>query len=387
MGSFSHLQAALARLETQGLLRFRGPAEPNSAALVFCSNDYLGYASTALWQTSVADCLPSGATASRLVCGTHPSHDALEQELTRWLGFEDALVFSSGYAANVGLLSSLLEPGDLVVSDARNHASTIDGCRLAKVRPVVVPHRDVNAVRRALEARAVDGKHRRWILTESYFSMDADLADVAALRALADEHDALLIVDESHALGVFGPEGRGVCAQQGIHPDAVVGTFGKAVGGQGAFVAGPAVLMRWLWNRARSFVFSTGMSPVLASLNLQGVKRARGDDKGRQRLTALAADFRSELAQLGFHVNPDSCGPIVPVFVGDSWAAVAVSEALLACGIRVSAIRPPTVPEQHALLRVTLHARLPVSHVEQVLQAFQQVSPRARPDLWAFHPE
>ncbi len=188
------------------------------------------------------------------------------------MGLPSSLVFSSGYAANVGLMSSLPRPGDLVVSDALNHASIIDGIRLSKCRVAVVPHLDVGAVETALRDR---GAGRAFVVTESYFSMDADSPDLGALRALCDRHGAALVVDEAHAVGVLGPGGAGLCAEQGVVPDALVGTFGKAFGAAGAFVAGCEALTRWLWNSARSFVISTGMSPVVAAAALDGVEHGR----------------------------------------------------------------------------------------------------------------
>jgi 8-amino-7-oxononanoate synthase len=334
---------------------------------VLCSNDYLGYATDRLIE--VPRGVPLGAAASRLIAGDHPEHRALERELASWLGHEDALVFSSGYAANVGLLSSLLRPGDTVISDALNHASIIDGIRLARVPATVVPHNDVEAVERALAGAPSTG--RRWVVTEGYFSMDGDQPDLRALRAICDRHGAALLVDDTHALGVFGDEGRGTCHLQGVTPDALVGTFGKALGGQGAFVAGSTLLTDWLWNRARSFVFSTGLSPLLAAANLAAVRRARLDDPGRARLAAIAARLRSALLDQGYRVLPSSVGPILPILVGPEEDALRLSDALLRRGVRALAIRPPTVPAGTSRLRVTVHARLSEEALERAIEAFR----------------
>ncbi|RYE86633.1 MAG: 8-amino-7-oxononanoate synthase, partial [Myxococcales bacterium] len=337
--------------------------------VVLCSNDYLGYATDRLIEPTTGAAL--GSAASRLISGEHPEHRALEREVAAWVGFDDALVFTSGYAANVGLLSALLRPGDTVVSDALNHASLIDGMRLARARVVVAPHNDAAAVARALAEAPTGG--RRWVVTEGYFSMDGDRPDLGALRAACDAHGAALIVDDAHSLGVFGPEGSGSCAELGVRPDVLVGTFGKAVGGQGAFVAGPTVLTDWLWNRARSFVFSTGLSPALAAADLAGVRRARGDEAGRARLGALGARLRAGLRELGYRVVDESVGPIVPVLVGPEEAALRLSRALAARGVQVTAIRPPTVPVGSSRLRATVQARLSDAALDRALAAFAAV--------------
>src|SRR6185369_8021158 len=271
------------------------PARPIPAErLQLCSNDYLGYAADPWPEAGEA---PSGAGASRLVTGNHAEHERAEATLAEWLGGEAALLFSSGYAANVGVLSSLAGPGDVIVSDGLNHASIIDGCRLSGATVRVVPHLAARAVEAALiEAK---GARRRWVVTESYFSMDGDTPDLAGLRAICDAHDAALLVDEAHAIGVFGPRGRGLCAEAGIAPDVLVGTGGKALGLHGAFVVGSAPLRRWLWNRARSFVFSTGVSPSLASALASRAHRVAADDPARARLAALSMRLRTGLAELG----------------------------------------------------------------------------------------
>jgi 8-amino-7-oxononanoate synthase len=297
----AHLDEALADLEARGLRRFRTRSRPPSAPLVLCANDYLGYAHAGVLSPPPLGAA-LGAGASRLVAGDHPEHDALEHATAAWTRMDAALVFTSGYAANVGLLSALVTPADVVVSDALNHASIIDGCRLARPRALeVVAHRSPDAVERALAAHAGE-PGRRYVVTESYFSMDGDRADLPRLRAIADAYGAALIIDEAHALGILGPEGAGLAAEHGVRPDALVGTFGKAVGAQGAFVAGSRVLTDWLWNRARSFVFSTGLSPAIAAVATEGVHLARADEAGRARLLELAARLRGALVELGYRV-------------------------------------------------------------------------------------
>ena len=356
-----HLTEELEGLAAADLLRKRPPPRDRELAtrVQLGSNDYLGYAQggrlRAAAITAARDAW-TGAGASRLVCGEHDAHRALELALAAWLRTESALVFTSGYAANVGALSALAGAGDVIVSDALNHASLIDGCRLSRARVVVVPHRSVAAVRAALgDARRA---RRRWVVTESLFSMDGDVADLAGLRDACDDHDAALYVDEAHALGVVGPEGRGHCAAAGVVPDVLVGTMGKALAAQGAFVAGSQALNQWLWNCARSFVFSTGLSPLLAHLARDAVHAVRKDDAARARVTSAATELRAALAAVGVPVAPDAVGAILPVVVGAPGRALQISSDLASQGIAVQAIRPPTVPEGSARLRVVAHALL-----------------------------
>ena len=370
MSALDFLADELAALDAVDRRRRRPDEARDPGLLVLCSNDYLGYATERVIGVEPSDAA-LGAAASRLISGEHPEHRALEREMVSWTGYDDALVFTSGYAANVGLMSALLRPGDTVVSDALNHASLIDGMRLSRARVVVAPHNDAAAVEQALVQ--APGEGRRWVVTEGYFSMDGDRPDLGALRAICDRHGAGLIVDDAHSLGVFGPEGSGSWAEQGVRPDVLIGTFGKAVGGQGAFVAGPVVLTDWLWNRARSFVFSTGLSPLLAAVDLAGVRRARADEAGRARLRELSARLRRGLRELGYRVVEDSVGPIVPVLIGAEEDALRMSRALLERGVQVTAIRPPTVPVGSSRLRVTVHARLPDEAITRALDAFAAV--------------
>ncbi len=294
---------------------------------------------------------------------TGPVHRRAREELAAELvGQPAGLVFTSGYAANVGLLSALAGPGDLVVSDALNHASLIDGARLSRARVEVVPHLEVGAVEAALRGRT---EARAFVVTESYFSMDADSPDLVALRGLCDRHGAALLVDEAHALGVLGPEGRGRCAEAGIEADAVVGTFGKAFGAGGAFVAGCPSLVAWLWNRARSFVFSTGLSPTVAAAALQGLQRAGAEPERRRRVLAAAALFREGLARLGVH--PAGFGPILPWVLGEAGKALRVAADLRNRGLGVRAIRPPSVPSGTARIRLTVTAAHASTDIERAL--------------------
>ncbi|MBN1612662.1 MAG: 8-amino-7-oxononanoate synthase [Polyangiaceae bacterium] len=355
------LEVALRDLDARGLLREPEGVGPDAASggggwVDACSNDYLGYARESVSRETEMALLTHrlGAGASRLIRGTHQAHVDLESRLADWVQLPAALLFSSGYAANVGALSALAGPNDIILSDALNHASIIDGCRLSRAEVIILPHCDAPALREAL-ART-PAKTRRWVVTESYFSMDADTPDLTEVRGICDSSGAHLVVDEAHALGVFGPEGRGLCASLGVVPDVLIGTLGKALGTQGAFVAGPTLLRTWLWNRARSFVFSTATSPALAAITANRVARARRDDPARRRLEHLAASLRKTLRQSGLVVPSLSFGPIVPVIIGDTRRTVRTATALSALGIRVQAIRPPTVPDGTARLRITISA-------------------------------
>jgi 8-amino-7-oxononanoate synthase len=348
------LSRELESLSRLGLRRDRPAFGGLAEGLVdVCSNDYLGYARLPVSRETRAR---PGSGASRLIHGTRPEHLALEAELSDWVGAESALLFPSGYTANLGALSALVQPGDLVVADRLNHASLIDGCRLARAETVVVPHLDLDAIQRALDAPT---RGRKWVVTESYFSMDADSPDLPRLRALCDASGAALFLDEAHALGVFGPQGAGLAARAGVVPDVLVGAFGKAVGVQGAFVAGSGVLTDYLWNRARSFVFTTAPSPLLTEVQLERVRALRRDDAARARLCALSDDLGRRLEPLGSaHLAPGRHGPIFPVLLGTPSRALRAAAALREAGFLAQAIRPPTVPEGTSRLRLALHADL-----------------------------
>lgn len=361
------LDEAIAALGRDGLLRTR-PAPLLPGALSFCSNDYLGLAS------EPAPGGPSGAGASRLVSGERAEHLRLEKAAAELVGMPEALVFSSGFAANVGVLGALAGPGDLIVSDALNHASLVDGARLSRARIEIVPHLDVGAVERALAAGR--GTGRAFVVTESYFSMDADSPDLAALRRACDSRGACLIVDEAHAIGVLGPDGGGLCAQAGVRPDVLTGTFGKAFGAGGAFVAGCSPLIQWLWNRARTFVFSTGLSPALAAAAYAGMERARREPWRRERLLAAADQLRRALDEL--HVRALGFGHVIPWVVGEPGPAVNVAEALAAQGLDVRTIRPPSVPAGTARLRLTVSAAHTSADIERFAGAVARLLARGK---------
>lgn len=366
--SLDQLSRCLEQLEADGLLRLPAGADglAGEGELIACTNDYLGLTQVAVSRETLSS-VPPGAGASRLIFGTHRAHLELEDVLARWVGKPRALLFTSGYAANVGTLQSLCDADSVIISDALNHASLIDGCRLSRAKTIVVPHRALDQVERALSAHS--NVSALWVVVESYYSMDGDSPDLPALRRLCDRYRAHLVVDEAHALGVFGLNGAGLCAAAGVDPDILIGTLGKAVGGSGAFVAGSEALYTWLWNRARSFVFSTAPSPLVSALVLCHVKHVIGAEAQRSRLHALAQRLRGPLLAAGLRLPEGNHGPIIPILLGDERRTLQAAAHLRREHILVQAIRPPTVPSGSARLRVTLNALMSDDDVDRLAQA------------------
>ena len=366
------VRAELAALEGAHRLRTQrvvdGPQGPTVIldgveVVNFSSNDYLSLAGDRRLARAAAAALDeagSGAGASRLIAGTQRAHVVLEQAVADWLQCDGVRLFNSGYAANVGVLTTLVRAGDIVISDQLNHASIIDGCRLAKVAVVVTPHRDLAAIEAAL--RRGGPLARKLVVTESLFSMDGDVADVAAIAALCRRYEAAFVVDEAHALGALGPEGRGLCADAAVVPDVVIGTFGKALGSFGAFAATTKPIADLLWNRARPFVFSTALPSSIPAASLAAIEIVRGiEGLDRRRLLANhARRFRELVPQAGG--ARDSA--IAPIRVGDDREVMRITQQLLEAGLFVQGIRPPTVPDGTARLRVSLSAGHTVQHVE-----------------------
>lgn len=364
------LEQELARLESLSLLRLPGVTAPNNGTINLSSNDYLGLASHPL--ESVETAVRGGAGASPLVVGSFAEHERAEAALVEWLETESATLFTSGYAANVGALSCLVGKGDLVLSDRLNHASIIDGCRLSGATVEVYPHLDAEAARRHLSTTGSRFR-RRLLVTESCFSMDGDSPDLGELARICRDHDAVFYVDEAHALGVFGSEGRGLCARSGVRPDVLVGTLGKALGLQGAFVAGSGHLQRWLWNRSRSLVFSTALSPALAAAVPERVRLVRGADRERQRLALVSDRLRRALQEIGA-APVSSVGPIIPWVLGGAARAIGCSQTLLSAGIVAKAIRPPTVPPDSSRIRFTASASIEDAQLDHVTRTLRELA-------------
>jgi 8-amino-7-oxononanoate synthase len=326
------------------------------------SNDYLGLATDPRMKLAVLEGVNSAAriasTGSRLLSGQDESWTLLEHEFAQWVGAEAALYFTSGYAANMGLLSALLRPEDIVFSDSANHASLIDGIRLTKCRRVIFPHLDLNFLEDELR-RSLSVSGARVIVVESIFSMEGDRAPLSELVSLGERYAAELIVDEAHAVGVRGPRGGGCLAEAGLSSRvlATVCTCGKALAAAGAFVCGSDNMRRFLVNRARTFIFNTGLPPYFASQVAAGMNLAKETECERARLTELSAFLRHELQKSDFDTGASN-SQIVPVILGSNDAAVNIAKCLRARGFGIRAIRPPTVPPGTARLRLSLTAKL-----------------------------
>jgi 8-amino-7-oxononanoate synthase len=347
-----HLAQGLSQLDARYLRRHLALPE----GIDFASNDYLALTCDAGLAREVAGTVERvgvGTAASRLLRGHSPLHAEVEAELAAWCQQPAALLYSSGWAANIGLVTALVGKGDTLICDSLLHASLIDAARLSGAERVVVPHGDSAALAEAL-ARPRTG--RCLVLTESVWSMDGDLTDLGALLDLADAHDAGVIVDEAHATGLYGPEGAGCVAALGLQQRVVasVHTGGKALGQSGAWVAGPRPLIDWLVNTSRSFVFSTAVSTATAAGLQLARRRAVALQPEVMNLHRRADGFRQRLREVDCDVRgAGSC--IVPVVVGSNEQALAVAAALRADGLDVRAVRPPTVPAGTARLRICVH--------------------------------
>jgi 8-amino-7-oxononanoate synthase len=346
----SRWHAQLERLIAEGQYRELTPP----LAIDFSSNDYLGYGKRRWHRPMEA----RSGTASRLLRGNHPVWPRVEARLAHWHGAEAALMFSTGYAANEGLLSTIVEPEDWVASDQRNHASIIDGLRLSKAERIVYPHNDLEFLERGLKraAQSQGSDRARFIVTESLFGMDGDRAPLRELADLASRYGARLIVDEAHATGCFGANGSGLVDAAGLRSQvlATVHTGGKALGVLGAYVVGSAVLKQLLVNRCRHLMFTTALPPAVGRWWLQVLDEVAGDQAGRTRLHAGAALMRAELRER--RITAIGMDYIIPIHIGDDAEAVQVSRRLQAAQWDIRPIRPPTVPPGTARLRVSIHA-------------------------------
>lgn len=345
----------------------------------FCSNDYLGLAChPALLRATceTAERSGFGAGASRLISGTFPQHLALESDLARLVGTETALLLPSGYQANLAAITSLATHSDLVVADRALHASLIDAIRLSRAKLALYPHCDVARAKRLLATFGPRAR-RRFLVTESLFSMDGDVPPLPELAAIAAEHEAALLVDEAHALGALGPKGSGLCAHFGVRPDVLIGTLGKAFGSSGAFVAGDTILRPYLINRARAFLFTTAVPlPVAAAARAAlDVATSPEGDELRAHLHANVTQLRT---LLGLPADPIP-SPILPIILGSDHLALEASGKLRDDGFLVPAIRPPTVREGTSRLRITLSARHSETDVASLARTVARLLDRAHP--------
>jgi 8-amino-7-oxononanoate synthase len=364
------IEESLGELERAGLRRRLAVRNGTQTARVvldgrelinFGSNDYLGLAA----DERLADAARVagerdgwGGGASPLVSGRSETHAELERKLAEFEGAEAALVFPSGFAVNAGVVPALVDDGDAIFGDAKNHASLIDGCRLSKATRFVYPHRDCDALEGTLRDSA--RFRRRLIVTDSLFSMDGDLAPLAEIVALAERYDAMLMVDEAHSTGVFGRNGRGVVEHLSEDFPALhkrvqvrVGTLSKALGSGGGFVCGSQFLVDWLANRARTYVFSTAQPPATSAAGIAAIEIVEREPERRESLLKTAAKLRMRLREAGWNTG-ESESQIIPIVVGDADRTMQLATALRDAGFFVPGIRPPSVPAGESLLRLSL---------------------------------
>lgn len=340
----------------------------------FASNDYLGLAADPRLADAAKGALSEagvGARASALVTGRTEWHARLEQALARFEGQEAAMLFPTGYAANVGTIAALIEDDDVVFCDRLNHASLIDGCRLSGAKLRVFRHSELETLERELQKAG--GFRRRLIVTDAVFSMDGDVAPLCELCDLAERFDADVLVDEAHGTGVFGERGRGVCEQLSVENRVAVrvGTLSKAVGTLGGFVAGPQTLIDWLWNKARPQVFSTALPPAICAAATAAIEIIQDEPELRVHLWRNCEFVRRELvAWCG-----NSVGPIIPIVLGDPDRVIAAQRKLEERGCLVAAIRPPTVPQGTSRLRISLSAAHDQAALQNLVDAFREVVP------------
>ncbi len=377
----------LAALSARGLHRFLEPLESPQGPIVriggetlinFSSNDYLGLASSPSVRAAAIDAIERhglGAGASRLVVGDSLVHQRLEARLAAFERAEAVLLFNAGFAANTGLIPALVGSGDAVFSDALNHASLVDGCRLSRARIVVYPHADADALALALQQTPA---RRKLVVTDTVFSMDGDHAPLRDIIAACRLHGAALLVDEAHATGVLGSRGAGLCEELGLEAqvDLRMGTLSKALGGMGAYVATSRPLADLLLNRARPFVFSTALPAALCAAAEAALDAVEGDVVLRERLWRNIRRFAHGLRALGLPAEPRSA--IFPVILGDPERALEAARRCRERGLLVKAIRPPTVPEDTSRLRFCLSAGHTEGHIDLALDVLRRIGVRQR---------
>ena len=343
--------------------------------VLLSSNNYLGLTDHPALKEAAIRALAHygcGAGASRSISGTMEPHKELEERIARFKGCEAALLFSNGYMANVGVLTTLVEEGDLILSDEFNHASIVDGCRLSRAEVRVYRHRDMNHLEDLLKTSTQ--QRRRLIVTDGVFSMEGDIAPLPQIRELADRYGALIMVDDAHATGVLGEAGRGTAEHFGLmgQIEIQMGTLGKALGVFGAYVAGRKVLIEYLINRCRTFMYTTALPPAVASIGITALKIVETEPQRRKKLWENTHYFREKLREMGF----DTLGsetPIVPILIGDNALTMEADRRLMERGVFAQGIRPPTVPPQSARLRTSLMATHTKEDLDLALEGFREV--------------
>lgn len=341
----------------------------------FSSNDYLGLANHPKLKEALqsVDSLSYGSGAAHLVTGHHLEHHLLEDEIADWLGCERALLFSTGYMANLAVQQTLMQKGDWILADKLNHASLIDGARFSDADLKRYPHNDMQALEKRLKQAQAENR-QCLIVTDGVFSMDGDFAPLDEIQALAKTYQAWLFVDDAHGFGAVGPHGQGTFEHFGLTPDdntILMGTFGKAFGTSGAFVAGSEILIETLIQLARPYIYTTASSPINAKVTREALRLVQDADDARQQLQRHIQHFRDGAAQIGLTLWPSESA-IQPIMIGDSQRALDWSDALKQQGYWVGAIRPPTVPKNTARLRVTLSASHTSEQIDGLLAALAQ---------------
>ena len=384
----SFLQTELKNLRDKGLYRSlrRVEGDQGSTLLIddrevinFSSNNYLGLANHPALRAAAKEAIDRygcGSGASRLISGNMTLHEELEDKIAELKGTEGALVFNSGFQANTGVIPVLVGKGDVILSDALNHASIIDGCRLSRSEVVVYGHCNMDQLELALKQAPVRG--RKLIVTESLFSMDGDEAPLADIVSLAEKYGATVMVDEAHATGVYEPNGAGLVAKLGLGDRILIqmGTLGKALGGFGAYIAGTKALRELLINRCRSFIFTTSLPPAVMAISIAALDLVKKEPQRRQELRENSEQLRAGLKALGFILG-DSRSQILPLMVGDATRCMQLSELLLENRVFAQGIRPPTVPVDTSRLRITLMATHTPEQINQALQIFAEVAQKS----------
>jgi len=384
----SFLQTELKNLRDKGLYRSLRRVEGDQGSTLFIddrevinfsSNNYLGLANHPSLRAAAKEAIDRygcGSGASRLISGNMTLHEELEDKIAELKGTEGALVFNSGFQANTGVIPVLVGKGDVILSDALNHASIIDGCRLSRSEVVVYGHCNMDQLELALKQAPVRG--RKLIVTESLFSMDGDEAPLADIVSLAEKYGATVMVDEAHATGVYEPNGAGLVAKLGLGDRILIqmGTLGKALGGFGAYIAGTRSLRELLINRCRSFIFTTSLPPAVMAMSIAALDLVKKEPQRRRELRENSEQLRDGLKALGFILG-DSRSQILPLMVGDATRCMQLSELLLENGVFAQGIRPPTVPVDTSRLRITLMATHTPEQINQALQIFAEVAQKS----------
>jgi 8-amino-7-oxononanoate synthase len=377
--------AALDDLEARGLQRatrrvegLAGPEQrvDDRPVLMLASSNYLdlaGHPAVLAGASAALEAYGAAAGGSRLINGNLALHEQLERELASFAGCEAALLFSTGYMANLGVITALAGEGDVVVSDALNHASIVDACRLSRAQVRVFRHSDSADLERV--ARGLAGFRRRILVTDGVYSMDGDVAPLRELLPIARAHDMIAVVDDAHGIGVLGAGGRGSAELEGVEPDVLIGNLGKALGSFGAWVGCSARVREWLINVSRSFIFTCGLPPAAAGAALAALGVLRAEPERRKRVLERAEQLRAGLRAAGWDTGPSST-QIVPAIVGDNARTMQICEALLARGIYAQGIRYPSVPEGSARIRLTPMASHEPAEIARALACLAELAPR-----------